>query len=236
VGTSYAASFPGKPVTIFYNTIGKEGVLDPAHMASICAEHNNVLCIHLKHYNEGFEELTLQSLYDYCQYNSDSDDRVVYMHNKGSYHSAYGEADRLRRHLTMAVTNEMCLKPPDDSCSACGLRFFTVWSMQFPGNFFTAKCSYVRKLISPKDFTERLTAVFDLKRQKIEENPLYLEISPNFTSWAQEFGKGRYIASTYYCSVCALCWTNETLIGNVRQTHSSRIHSYITSVFSFCSR
>jgi hypothetical protein len=98
--------------------------------------------------------------------------------------------------LTMAVTNELCLKPPDDTCSACGLRFFTVWSMQFPGNFFTTQCSYVRKLIPPKDFPDRLAVVFDRLEEKIEDNPLYLEISPNFTAWAKEFGKGRYIAST----------------------------------------
>lgn len=202
VGSSYAASFPGKPVTIFYNTIGKRDVgIKQSNMAHICADHNNVICIHLQHYDTGFELLTLQRMYDYCQYTDnvdhDVDDRVVYMHNKGSYHSVHGEADRVRRHLTMAITNQQCLAPVDDTCSACGLRFFTVWSMQFPGNFFTTKCSYVRKLIPPTDFTAKLTTVFDRLADKIEENPLYLEISPNFTAWAQEFGKGRYIASTY---------------------------------------
>jgi hypothetical protein len=202
VGTSYAASFPGKPVTIFYNTVGKRDVIHQQHMSHICADHHNILCIHLHHYDEGFELLTLQRMYDYCQYtDKEQDDRVVYMHNKGSYHSVFGEADRVRRHLTMAVTNELCLKPADDTCSACGLRFFTVWSMLFPGNFFTTKCSYVRKLIPPVAFPDKLTVVFDRLAERIEENPLYLEISPNFTAWAQEFGKGRYIASTYYAVV-----------------------------------
>jgi hypothetical protein len=202
VGDSYAASFPGKPVTIFYNTIGVLNALNTTHMSHICADHHNILCIHMQHYESGFELLTLQRVYEYCQYNVNAnsdynvDERVVYMHNKGSYHSELGKADRVRRHLTLAVTNEKCLNPPDDSCSACGLNFFTVWSLQFPGNFFSTKCSYVNKLIPPDEFPERLTAVYDLKRQRIKENPLYLEISPNFTGWAEQFGKGRYIAST----------------------------------------
>jgi hypothetical protein len=72
VGSSYAASFPGKPVTIFYNTIGKKDVVHQQHMSHICADHNNVLCIHLQHYEEGFELLTLQRVYDYCQYSYDT--------------------------------------------------------------------------------------------------------------------------------------------------------------------
>jgi hypothetical protein len=56
--------------------------------------------------------------------------------------------------------------------------------MQFPGNFFATKCSYVRKLIPPVAFPAKLTVVFDRLAQKIEENPLYLEISPNYTAWA----------------------------------------------------
>jgi hypothetical protein len=72
--------------------------------------------------------------------------------------------------------------------------------MQFSRQLFTTKYGYVRKLIPPVAFPDRLAVVFDrLEQKKIEENPLYLEISPNFTAGA-EFGKGRYIASTYDAS------------------------------------
>jgi hypothetical protein len=40
----------------------------------------------------------------------------------------------------MAVTSELCLKPPDDSCNVCGLKFYDVWALIFPGtSLFYAK-------------------------------------------------------------------------------------------------
>ena len=47
-----------------------------------CKERN-LTCHHLDHYEEGFEEVTLSRLYDYCQ--EHGQERVGYIHNKGSY-------------------------------------------------------------------------------------------------------------------------------------------------------
>jgi len=125
VGESYAASHQNKPVNVFFNTIGQSGILNNTYMAQVCSDRSNMRCIHMKHYDEGFEDLTLQRLYEYCHRQSDPDHRVVYMHNKGSFHPS-SLNHWWRRHMTMAATNELCLNPTNLTCSTCGLIFFGV--------------------------------------------------------------------------------------------------------------
>jgi hypothetical protein len=132
VGASYAASHKNKPVNVFFNTVGKRGVLDNAYMALVCSDRSNIRCIHMDHYDEGYEEVTLQRVYDYCQTHQEPGQKIVYMHNKGSYHSN-GENHWWRRHMTMAVTDEKCLNPANNTCNTCGLVFFGVWAMMYPG-------------------------------------------------------------------------------------------------------
>jgi hypothetical protein len=192
IGSSYVASYDGgKPVTVFYKTIGKHGALNTTYMHQVCSERNKFVCQHVQHHHEGFEELTLQSLYEYCQYESGPDTRVVYMHNKGSFHSREGQNRRWRSHMMMAVTSELCLKPPDGSCNVCGLMFYDVWALIFPGNFWTAKCSYIQELIPPNRFNESMTKMFDLRKQKMEQNPIFASITPNI-SRLHLYGTGRY--------------------------------------------
>jgi hypothetical protein len=192
IGGSYVASYDGgKPVTVFYKTIGKHGALNTTYMHHVCSERNKFICQHVQHHHEGFEELTLQSLYEYCQHESGPDTRVVYMHNKGSFHSREGQNRRWRSHMMMAVTSELCLKPSDDSCNVCGLMFYDVWALIFPGNFWTAKCSYIQELIPPNRFNESMTKMFDLRKKKMEENPIFASITPNI-SRLHLYGTGRY--------------------------------------------
>jgi hypothetical protein len=132
VGASYAASHKNKPVNIFFNTVGKRGVLNNAYMALVCSDRSNMRCIHMDHYDEGYEELTLQRVYDYCQIHQEPGQKVVYAHNKGSFHPS-GQNHWWRRHMTMAVTDEKCLNPANNTCNTCGLVFFGVWAMMYPG-------------------------------------------------------------------------------------------------------
>jgi hypothetical protein len=131
VGASYAASHRNKPVNVFFNTIGKRGVLDNAYMALVCSDRSNMRCIHMDHYDEGHEEVTLQRVYDYCQTHQEPGQQVVYMHNKGSFHPVGNHW--WRRHMTLAVTDEKCLNPANNTCNTCGLVFFGVWAMMYPG-------------------------------------------------------------------------------------------------------
>lgn len=196
VGVSYAASFSNKPVTVFYNSIGRAQDHNRTLMSHICADEHNILCIHMEHFEEGFEKVTLQKVYDYCHYLPETENpRITYMHNKGSYHMRGGLANSDRQHLTMAITHQDCLNPPDASCNACGLLFYTVWSMIFPGNFWTSQCNHIRKLHSPAVFDDKMKAMMDTKRSRIRENPLYEDITPNSTGWAQVYAKDRYTAT-----------------------------------------
>jgi hypothetical protein len=113
IGSSPAASHSGgKPVILYYNTIGKQGALNSTYMHHLCSERNKLMCVHMKHYRGGFEELTLQRLYEYCLYQGASDSsKVIYIHNKGSFHSRDGTNRRWRTHMMMAVTSELCLNP-----------------------------------------------------------------------------------------------------------------------------
>jgi hypothetical protein len=155
VGKSYAATSKGR-LTLFYNTIGNGDVLDATRMTQLCAD-NGFDCRHMRHFDEGGEDKTLQRIYEFCQ-DQDDDFRVSYIHSKGTFHQwEDGRNDRWRRHGTAAATGEMCLNPSDDSCNVCGLQFWTNWSFFFPGNFFTAKCSYVKKLIPPESYEDRIT-------------------------------------------------------------------------------
>lgn len=132
VGASYAASFKNKPLNVFFNTVGKRGVLNNAYMALVCSDRSNMRCIHMDHYDEGHEDLTLQRVYDYCQTHREPGQQIVYMHNKGSFHPN-GANHWWRRHMTLAVTDKKCLSPANNTCNTCGLVFFGVWAMMYPG-------------------------------------------------------------------------------------------------------
>ena len=77
ISKSYAAS-PHINTTVFYVTVGRS--LPDDFMGRVCTERN-MKCQHLKHYREGFEDLTLALLYDHCQRNPDQ--KVMYLHSKG---------------------------------------------------------------------------------------------------------------------------------------------------------
>jgi hypothetical protein len=128
VRDSYAASVPGKPVTVFYNTIGK--AVNQTFFDGICSLDDSLICKHMAHYDEGDEGLTEQALWDYCKIEEHSQHRAVYIHSKGSYHG-WEANDFWRRHSTMAVTSEQCLNPPDKSCNICGLQFYPVSQIVF---------------------------------------------------------------------------------------------------------
>jgi hypothetical protein len=202
IGTSYATSFE-QPARLYYNTIGMPGVLTDAVMYNLCVV-NHIECIHMQHYKSGFEEFTLQKLYEYCHAQphdnddstteSDSDQeqhRVVYMHNKGSYHDWNGENTRWRQHLTAAVTTRECLQPRNSTCSVCGLLFFGAWALIFPGNFWAADCAYIRRLPPPPTFFDQMDEVFAQRRKKIAENPLFSIAFPDVVG-IDSHGAGRY--------------------------------------------
>ena len=150
VGQSYAASFDSK-VTVFYNTIGPSNGLETAAIQNICRQ-NNLKCVQMAHYEEGREEFTLQKVHEYCHvYDSH---RVIYMHTEGSDPNIPpGEEIGIR--MTEAVTSEMCLAPKKETCNLCGLVYYPFGGSSMPGDFWTAGCSYIQKLVPPRAFKEK---------------------------------------------------------------------------------
>lgn len=148
-------------ITVYYNIIGNAAPLllfpntttnDNNYITTLCHSYQNpyLVCQLNTIYESADENVTLQQLYDYCasdtHNNVNTNHRVSYLHTKGSYHN--NEKNMYwRRLLTDAAISEQCINPPNASCNVCGLQFFTQFAFFFPGNMFTAQCSYVRKLL-----------------------------------------------------------------------------------------
>ena len=171
VGTSFANRYPYKrTVSLYYSTVG--GPIHRSWMISLCRMHG-VNCNFLKHWDEGDEDVTLQRIHDYC--GEHPNNTVAYIHSKGSYHSEemdpmWAGQNRWRRHMTDAVLSKSCLEPANSTCNACGLLFQPIPSEHFPGNMWTAKCSYIRQLAPPGMLrlrrTRAIQAVEQLMKQK----------------------------------------------------------------------
>ena len=116
-------------------------------------------CHQIKAAEKGDEVVTIQALYEYCLQNKD--DRVVYMHSKGSFTPTKAN-DRLRSFLMEAILSDECLNMPNDgSCSTCSTQFQPLPFFSYVGNMLVAECSYIEKLIPPKDFEKAKRHVVD---------------------------------------------------------------------------
>lgn len=158
-----------EPLALYYTTVGRE--LQPGYVDSICRNHSKYFhCNHLQHLDRGFEEHTLGAMYEHCQeYN---DDRVIYLHTKGSYHSSKAQA-RWRRHMTDAVAGHDCVEQAHNKdCDLCGLLFLPRPSLHFTGNMFNAKCRYIQKLTHPEEFQEKMVKVDTKARDWMQQGIL----------------------------------------------------------------
>jgi hypothetical protein len=105
---------------LYYVSI--EYSLPDSFVQAICARFDNLTCKRLRYYTKGYEERTLSLLWRYCQANLDQ--RVVYVHNKGSFHPSVDpdvDQNAWRRAGTSAAIDDLCLQPPDSTCDFCGL-------------------------------------------------------------------------------------------------------------------
>ena len=93
---------------------------------------------------------------------------LLYGRNIGSFHNDPLQ-EQWRKRMLEAVTHPFCIDPPDQTCDVCTLVFFPTWTMLMPGNFWTAHCTYVSKLIHPLEFQskkDRLDAYFNQLRNE----------------------------------------------------------------------
>ncbi|KAL7543967.1 hypothetical protein ACHAWF_007493, partial [Thalassiosira exigua] len=138
-----------RSAALFYNSIGNARAFPEDKMKSLCSSlHPQLSCREIGRYETASESVTLQDIYDFCQNEDNAESRVTYIHSKGSYHQTEVNAN-WRRALTDAVVHPDCLSPSDDRCNVCGAQFYTRFSTIFPGNMWTAKCAYVKRLLPP---------------------------------------------------------------------------------------
>ena len=125
-----------------------------------CAPYKHLVCHHVRHFAKGFEQVTLDVLFDHCVSSTSTDESVAYIHNKGSYHTGSWidpkskremRKDVWRRHGTAGALHPDCRRHTD-TCNVCGLLWTPVPWNHAPGNFWTARCSYIRQLVRPSHF------------------------------------------------------------------------------------
>jgi len=155
--------------TLYTTTIGAENAYTST-VQPLC-ETQHLACHSLERSEEGFEDVTLTAVYDYCLHSDHIDHIVMYLHSKGSFNTNSGRNHHWRRHLTRAVTSNACLDSlrqstsnnKDDTtiCNVCGLLFQPFWTFFFPGNMWTTTCRHVNQLLPPVDFVAQLNTMLD---------------------------------------------------------------------------
>lgn len=158
VGKSHALK-SSSPV-LYYTVIG-EKFRDQEWMDDTC-RRNNLRCKLLRYMKEGQEDETLQSLYEFCK--AVPSQSVIYLHTKGSFHSSgpkFSTQDIWRQRLTEASTHGLCLDAVTTAghCDTCSLLLQPLPGIHYPGNMWTARCTYVRRLLPPKSFADRMDKV-----------------------------------------------------------------------------
>lgn len=128
--------------TIYYNTIGFNDSFCPPDLK----------CRNLNFYPKANEEVTLQSLHEYCQKHPQA--RVSYIHNKGSF--SQRDMRFLRHHATKAALSDQC---SNSTCNVCGMIFQSTPYFHFSSNMWTAQCSYVKNLVSPLEYEPKRRAL-----------------------------------------------------------------------------
>lgn len=193
---------------LHYTSVGNATVLAPEWIQSLCREYSNstLSCHHLAHLEDSHEEYTLTAMHNHCRQHPASTDHdhqqkqqqiVVYIHTKGAFlHSdmpvLQSTNEKWMPSLTKAPITSACLASLlpkglissnrtnlSALCNVCGLQFYPVWTMFFPGNMFAAHCSYIRRLLPVKLYAQKMQQIASELRPKRKKGPKLLP--PNAT-------------------------------------------------------
>ncbi|CAB9504097.1 expressed unknown protein [Seminavis robusta] len=196
IGTSFENT--ADHASLYYVSIGRR--LDDGMVQNVCSRFNNLSCKRLGYHSKGFEEKTLERLRSYCD-DKPANHRVVYLHNKGSYHPGGGavvDQNVWRRAGTSAATSQLCVHPPDDVCDFCGLLVTPLPWLHIPGNFWTAKCSYINKLLPPVTYENLMTDYIERVAEPLLGNrTMNMLFQKGFKRQGAFFGQGRFTAENW---------------------------------------
>ena len=174
-----------EPVKLYYNTI--DFPLNDTWMKETCAPYQ-LEPVHMRHYKQAFEEVTLNALHEYCIEHPDHD--VIYLHPKGSFHPKESQK-YWRKEGTMTAASEDCAtKLSSSKCNGCGARFNPM-PTHFSGNFWRSKCNYVR-------FLRNVTEVEPLFRQTYNTASSIMNMSFTLSNENEPFlGLDRFAAEQW---------------------------------------
>jgi hypothetical protein len=156
-------------VSLFFSVVGgdvrKWALVDYIQAFCLDERHGNITCIALSRYPVPYEGETLQPLHRFCQEYPDS--IVSYVQSDLPPYMKHHIADPSHRfnllvHLSRATLSPECIEAlrrkgeGKSSCNTCGLIFYKLWTLFYPGNMFTASCTYVNDLLPPIRFEQQM--------------------------------------------------------------------------------
>ena len=166
-----------------YTSVGIPHLVNESFVQALCQPyHATMTCQFQGHTAVGHEEVTLAKILSHCQ-QQDDDSLVAYIHTKGSLHPKVAN-HVWRRHLTQAAVSPHCLDAlqrtqqktkeqqhnTNPQCNVCGLQFMPIWIQMFPGNFFSARCDYIRQLLPLDQHSHHMDDITHTIRTNIRED------------------------------------------------------------------
>jgi hypothetical protein len=189
--------------SVYYTVIGNNATKEVQELCEGVGPNNN--CHLLQYVEQGEETLTLKSLFDYCTDHPDA--LVSYLHNKGSLHPTM-KNKHFRKLLTTAVFSDECQQTAYSkfsSCSVCGARFSPFPHLHMAGNMWTAHCSYIQKLIPPKEFGDKMDSLMNFVMTNPKEGvprPTFQQIQDEYFVGIKRFSSEHWVGSHPFVQPC----------------------------------
>jgi hypothetical protein len=145
-----AWSDPSSPV--WYTLVGS-----PKLIFDFCRPN----CHQREYLKNGDEVNTLQALYEYCR--NHPKELVTYIHDKGSFHHTQHN-EQTRRTATKAALEcrtEMSKLHDLSPYNVCTGTLIILPQYLSKANMWSAKCSYVRNLVPPKDYGSAMERMYN---------------------------------------------------------------------------
>jgi hypothetical protein len=165
-----AAQQLSQRVPVFYSVVGNSSIesnISETEIDSICRDGNHDLidCRVLPHFQVSYEGETLRHLHGYCKQYPESS--VAYVQSVlplylNTQITEPTERHNLLMHLSRAALSRECIESVSiqdknaSTCNTCGLVFYKLWTLFYPGNMFVSTCEYVNGLLPPDTFEERM--------------------------------------------------------------------------------
>jgi hypothetical protein len=177
---------------LWYTHIGNPALPNALHN---CTRQGT--CRRLRYLSKGNEIDTLQALYQYCH--AHPNETVAYIHNKGSFHASLINQQQRRDGTKAALaclphvtTTSTSSNAGDTSCNVCAGNFQVAPQFLALSNMWSAHCDYVRQLIPPSLFEERVQSMYqNTVLHPILQNTTYACLAPVSTA-PNHLGRGRY--------------------------------------------